>query len=423
MPQWKDKIEQHGVYKAIETIISDIDDLDPLEDKESAANLKRVREILERTLKILTGGNPYFKSRSTLDSIESNLTSLTTSLGEVVTHSTNPELLATYFEQMEPHLSQILNYAGQIRAVASPISENSAIEKVGSIRLNALAQTNKIRKEVNEEIKEVRTSLIDIDEKLQGLVADIAAEKARADSLINQFQADFNAGQKQRDAEFSEKLKKEYSKEVSNVISGLKSEVNRLVASTENTVRQWAVKNEELMATLEGHIEKAGLTAQTIAATILKAGYEETAEKQKDDATFWSRVTIGVSVIMVVFVGVMLVQSLIVDKPFSPESILPKALFTAVLVGVARWSAKLERRHSEASRSYEELSLELSTIAPFIATLPEELQREITKQLVPNYFVGRRFPNNRDAEDASESFSSPSQSVSETIKRLVSTKE
>ncbi len=423
MPKWKDDIERHSIHGTIEILRNDINELLPLSDKESTASLSRVVQILEKATKILTGGDPTFISTATLDAIQTNIASIKTSFGEIETHADSPDLHQTYFTQMEPHLSQILQYLGQVRAVASPLSQNSAFEKLGSIKLVAEAEASKIKKGFREEVDEIEESFTAIKEELTTVTASISEEKTRADNLITQFQSEFNSGQKERDAEFAKKIEKDYSVKISSKIKELDSSGKNLVDIVNGKLEAFDLQSAKSMETLEGHITRAGLVAQSIAQKGLKTEYEATAKIEKAEAKKWSWITLGVASAMVLSVAALLIQIIVFDKPFSPETIAPKALLTAILVGVARWTAKLEKRHSEEARNYKQLSLELETIAPFIATLDPGDQQEITKTLVPRYFVGRNSYGDEKSTDDADSFGSPSQNASDALKQLVPGKD
>ena len=423
MPQWKDEIEEHSVHGTIEILRNEIEKLLPLTDKESTASLRRVLQILEKATKILTGGDPTFISTTTLDAIESNVSAVKTNFNEIETHAETPDLHETYFSQMEPYLSQILQSLGQIRAVASPLSQNSAFEKLGSIKLGATAQASKIKKVFREEVDEIEESFADIKEELTTVTTSISEEKSRADNLITQFQTEFNSGQKERDAEFAKKLEKDFSVKVSSKIRELELSEKNLSDLVNENLAAFDSKSTASMETLDGHITRAGLVAQSIAQKGLKTEYEATAIKEKAEANKWSWITLGVAIVMIISVAALLIQIIIFDKPFSPETIAPKALLTAILVGVARWTAKLEKRHAEEARKYKQLSLELETIAPFIATLDPSDQQAITKNLVPRYFVGRNTSSEEKSTDDGEAFGSPIQNAGDALKQLVSGKD
>lgn len=421
MPKWKDDIESHSIHGTIETLRNDIVDLLPLSEKESMASLKRVLQILEKATKILTGGDPAFISAITLDAIQSNVASLKTSFDEIKTHVASPDLHQTYLNQMEPYLSQILQYLGQVRAAASPLSQNSAFEKLGTIKLGSEAQSSKIKKVFREEIDEIEASFTKIKEELTTVTASISEEKTRADNLITQFQSEFNSGQKERDAEFAKKIEKDYSVKILSKINELEKSKGSFAEEIKEKLTAFDSKSVVSMETLDGHITRAGLIAQSIAQKGLKTEYEATANIEKKEARKWSWITLGVAIVMIISVAALLVQIIIFDKPFSPETIAPKALLTAILVGVARWTAKLEKRHSEEARKYKQLSLELETIAPFIATLDPSDQQAITKTLVPRYFVGRN--GDEKLVDDGDAFGNPIQNAGDALKQIVPGKD
>lgn len=423
MPQWKNDIEAHSIHETIEILRDDIKELLPLIDKDSNDSLKRVLQILEKGMKILAGGDPAFISTVTLDAIQANIAAVTTSFNDIKTHATSPSLHKTYFDQMEPHLSQILINFGQMRSVTANLSQNSAFEKLGFIKLDAAAQASKIKASFQEEVDEIEESLTQINDKLTEVTTSVSEEKLRADSLITQFQTDFNTGQKERDSLFKKKLEKEFSEKIESTVTDAQSDFVILENRINEKVGDLDKNSERLMTLLEGHITKAGLVAQAIAQKALKTEYENTAIEERKAATKWSRFTIGISAFMILFVAAVVIKAFIDDKPFAPEAILQKALLTAVLIGVARWTAKLERRHTEEARKYKQLSLEFETMAPFIATLSKDDQQTITKTLVDRYFIGRNPNTNEKQTDDAESFGHPTESASDAIKNLLPGKQ
>ncbi len=290
--------------------------------------------------------------------------------------------------------------------------------KLGAIKLEASSEAANIKTVFREEVDEIKESLSETKEETATLTKSITDEKVRADSLISQFQTDFNTGQKERDATFAKRLEKDYAPKISTKLKEIDAARKIVIDDVANTVSVFNAETKGRMAELDAHISRAGLIAQSIAQKGLKTEYENASNKEEDAARKWENVTLGVSVVMGLFVIGLFIKTLFEEGPFSPETAIPKVLLTAILIGVARWTAKLEKRHSEEARKYKYLSLELETIAPFIATLPEGDQQTITKTLVPRYFVGRNPDSEDKAVEESDAFAHPAQNVSDAIKQI-----
>lgn len=424
MAHWKDAIRNHGARKALEDLYNEILDDEGFDEKETDAFVGRLSVVLDRGIRLLSAGDERFLPKKALESILTNTNNIRPAWESLRAQRAAPNLHQQYIDQMDPHIDQVLLQLAQIRAITTPITKDSAFEKLGNIKVDAETKIREIEAELLSDVEEISQTLTTLEEKSSALTIQINEEKTRADALITQFQSEFNSGQKERDEKFKTKLDKEYSSKLNKELDTFQHRFDKLEDQKIEKIRHLDSESERLIAVLDGHIKKAGLVAQSIAEKAIQSQFAQNAADEKKEASKWANRTLILSILLIVVIGAILYWSIAQNQPISAETFLPKALILLVLVGVARWTAKLEKRHTDEARKYKQLSLELETIAPFIATLSEAEQQGITKLLVDRYFVGRSAHNQEQpAKDQDDSFTHPIQQFGDAIRTSLTKKD
>lgn len=422
MPQWKENLRNHKIFQVVPETLTRIETTEEFDTELNSDVVDRLILVLRRAVKILESTDLTYTSTDTLNSLRNNITAINANFDVLDANRSAPEAQTPARNEIESTINSMLVSLGQLRAIAYPINKESLVEKLGNLKLDAIKESEKIKTAAEAELAQLKLELELAKDDAIELRSSITDEKLRIDNLITQSQTEFYESQKSRDAEFAEKFKKDYGPKVTAKLK----EVDDNLAAFDNigasALKEFEDRAKTLNAALDGHVERAGLVSQAIAQKALKTTYEETSIKESDTAKKWSNYTLIVSAAMTLYVLVVLIQIIVQEKPFSPETIAPKVLLTAILVGIARWTAKLEKRHSDESRKYKQLSLELETIAPFIATLDAADQKAITKELVPKYFIGRSAAKDEVKDDEGESFGHPGNTIADIGKKLLPTK-
>jgi len=425
MNYWKEKIRQHQVFAELDDLLDKLNYEEPFTDEKTKGAIERLIKVLEKATKILSGADETFIANVHLDNLLSYIQSIKPQFTGLINQRSNVSAQAPHRGNIETYTDSILVTLSQIRGIVAPISQNSVFEKLGYIKINADAKLQEIEKALEKQITESKENLTNLETKTTELSDSIRDEKIRADNLITQFQSEFSDGQKERDDKFIKKFEKEFAPKINNQVTESKRQFEALKTEIDTKLIQLADDSDAIMATLNNHTNKAGLVAQAIAQKAIQTEYEETARIERKDANIWKWITLGISVVMIAVIGITLYFTVILNQPASIETLLPKFLLTAILVGVARWTAKLQKNHLEESRKFKRLSLELHTIAPFIATLEEKDQRQITIQLVDRFFIGKSHDSSNNGHSSpsdDDAFKFPTESLAEVINKINPTK-
>ena len=224
MEHWKQEIAEHPVHSEIKSLITELSNEQSYSDPNTDGAIHRLQSVLEKTMKIIDGADERYIPKPALDNISSFMSSAKSNLAALRGFRSNAGGQVTYRDQIENYSGQILMTVGQIRAVAAPISKNSAFEKIGFIRLDAQAKVREIEKSLNAEIESLKESLKEIKDQSSKISESVTEDKARIDNLLVQFQSEFNNGQKERDRSFKNKLEKEFVPSLDAAVDSIRTD-------------------------------------------------------------------------------------------------------------------------------------------------------------------------------------------------------
>ena len=115
--------------------------------------------------------------------------------------------------------------------------------------------------------------------------------------------------------------------------------------------------------------------------------YQNIANNESKHANFWRWATI-----FIFGVGIIIAASTFVkywNTPINQEngwSIFIRLLYAIAITAPAWYTAKESARHRTNADRARQTELELASLGPFIALMPNEKQIEIREKLTPSYF-------------------------------------
>jgi predicted transcriptional regulator len=261
-----------------------------------------------------------------------------------------------------------------------------------------------------------------LSQRITELAAEVAAQKARADSVIAQLQQQFSEAQADRQTKAAaaeeERAKIFKQSQEHRDADELKASTGRQSAfiaymdATKATQELQSGKWTESVDSLIADIEKQKAQAEKIVGIIsmeaVSHGYGKTANEERDSATTWRWVAVVALVCWIVAGCVFF--ALTYDKDLSLSALARQFLISTPFVLLAGFAALQVSKHQKAERFNRQQELEIAAIDPYLASFDEPSKIAVKRELADKLF------GQRDAEPTKGESSQVAESVSETLK-------
>ena len=253
-------------------------------------------------------------------------------------------------------------------------------------------------KTVKESQKEVQEKFDAANQKMGELNKGIESQKVRLDAITSQFQNQFSEAQESRIGKFSEFLKvkgeevavgeKARSEAFNLLFSGVHKDVADLknVAGLELKALITNLMNDgaNALSILNNHKIEVERLVGVITNTGWVGGFQKIANEERESAGKWEMGAIWSMIGLTVFAAITLFLTF--KNGFNWGSFAARVFVTltfGVLAGYCALQAEQRRKNERRNRRLE---LELASMNPFLASLPEASQNDIKKGLAEKYF-------------------------------------
>jgi hypothetical protein len=246
-----------------------------------------------------------------------------------------------------------------------------AFERNARDRLDALRQRYAV---ADKKFDDVSARADAIEQRIAELETSLAANRTELDTMLQRHSGEFTAAQEERAKEYQEE-----AQAIRAELSQLQEEARKEVESRVAEIRRM----EEESAGLVGAIGLAG--------TAERYGEEVVQQRVAADRWRWATIVFALGA-----VGIGLYAVLAGDQ--EPEALIAKLAVSAVLGGLAAYTASQSGRHRRREERARALQLELTAFAPFIEPL-DPAQREEERVLMTRRTFGRAINPEGSPED------------------------
>jgi hypothetical protein len=430
--QWIERAKTHAVHGVLSNLdvaldaASDVASSAP--DGTALASLDRLRVVFGHARSVLSEGDAYLIPHQALDNVSTAAAQASSEVSSYVS-SRNPGHLTN----ANSHADSTLIYLGYVQSILRSSDATALAKSVTELRRAADAH---IRALVAEVAKSV-TALADVQSQMATLNAEISNQKTRLDNAIAQFSSNASTAEAERAKQFVDsELKRS---EVANAAE----ETRRQQSATFHDERKTAfeiqleasrarfeallteakTRFDELSATLtaeederqqefntamedirekvqellnekrtaadqqitaiEGEKSKAEKLVHVIGNTGMVGGYQKAADEERWSMWVWQVLTV---IGMIGFIIVAVLVALALREITWPGLI--GRIFVATSFGVlAAYAGRQAAVHRDAMRKNRRMELELASIDPYIALLPEPEKIIVKKALAERMFA------------------------------------
>lgn len=371
-------------------------------ETEELEEIQGIRRVLQFVRAQLDGADPDLVSSAFLDDLRNKLNPITQELQNYL-HNSNRQHLSN----AASHVDNVIRSAVMIPAIRSPDDVAGLRESITSFRRSASQLLRSLEDEISKEAESVQG----LRQSMSQLQQEIDAQKGRLDTAISQFQQQtsdaagqslqqasgaasrfleqFSAAQERRSSEF-EKLLADSREQFQELTQAREEELKALARTLESAgVEQRKQLDERARSTLN-QIETLRDQAQQIVHTVGNIGmtgdYQRNAEEQRTSANRWRVAAMILFVLGVT--GATLLLGVVAKDDLSLVTTLRRIALAVLILTPAYYAAQQSRVHREREVRYRSIELELASLDPFLALMPDDLRQSIKSELAGRYFAG-----------------------------------
>ncbi|NRT55387.1 hypothetical protein [Sphaerotilus uruguayifluvii] len=258
-------------------------------------------------------------------------------------------------------LSKVFDFlTNQFNAEHFPI-ENSIIKKINLKITEMNNLTEKINNPRKNNLSETDQNRINYHDKIQSLgkhIDHVVKRQVELDLLCKNARENAEAANSQ-------------SKELSSEIDNIKREANN--------------RTEEIIKNLHEKQKEINELVGVISGTAIAGSYEKSAAEEKDLAEITRRISVILMLIIVVIIGYSILETR--SPEFDWKVSLTRVILSLTISIPATYLARESTKHRSKQHEYLRMSLDLKSITPYLASLPNEEQNKIKSEMADRIFA------------------------------------
>lgn len=401
MDSFDEQIKNHSSLSLAKELNNLFDSMERLDlDAQCRESMHRLRRVNEHFLSAAFSADPELTSFQALRSIEQALNKI------------KQEISAFKNDKNINHLNNANTSADQIlmnlRGLWVPVKDLD-LEQVRDAISSFRKSVGQNSRYVEQELQETRKEGKSLRSELQELQKSIEEQKVRADSVINELQSQFSKSEESRREEFSNFLKEEKGN-IDGVVAELENKNESFFASWRdkfnNLMNEADSDSREVLGDLERFKRQAEQLVHVITNTGMVGGFQRVANEERRAGRFWDAVSLFSLVGMVGFAIYAFKGAF---QEFEVGVFLARFGVVLTFGALAGYSARQADKHHKVERRNRRVELELASIDPFLAELPESERNKVKTAVADRLFA-------RESEESlgfvKENVSAPSAKVS-----------
>lgn len=435
MSQLTEKFANHPLHETVQALDSALTEIESsdLSDVSAIERIDRVRQVQRFVIARFGGVDPSLVPQDRLDSINNLFKEQVAQLNAYKTDKNDTRLT-----NASNTCDQILNQLASIPIATTPAEVEGLREAMISFRRSLGQHARHVETDYDNLNKEFKG----ISGRFAELTTEITAQKGRLDTAISQFQEQFSEAERIRREEYATESKntrdelnrilESTKQDVASVTADFRQqfkeaeaerkaqytteskttrdELNRILEAgklefsdiaKEHTLTfaklasdakesrmamesEFTKKVDYYLALLDQRKEEAEKLVHVIGNTGMVGGYQQVANQERTSSRYWNAVT-GFFILGFIGFAIFAFET-IATGDFKLGTFGARA-FVAIAFGIGlAWAARQAERHQETERRSRRMELELASISPFLALLPEPTQVEIRKELANRFF-------------------------------------
>jgi hypothetical protein len=358
--------------------------ISPEDQIEAFGDIERLKEVINYIIFRLNKSDPLLVTTAVLDSIDN-----------IISNISN-EINAFKSNRNYNHLIYANNHANSAlsKSLQLPLPREVLGADFGKdIFTNLRHATLEYLKKLNNERKRLNENLSLLSRRVDETIAEISNQKGRLDTAISEYQQQFSQAESNRQAQFTDAQNErnklldqqtiDYQKKIQENIEAFKKEVNEHISNSELKIGDISTslteKSQETLQELETYREQAQNLLHVIGSTGMAGEYQKVADKSRTDTIKWEIITVFSMACLIIFAILTFLATQATD--IRCGNVGARA-FVAITFGIfAAYGIKQADRYLDNEIRNRLFQLELSSIDPYLANLPNELQDQVKLEL------------------------------------------
>lgn len=394
MSQWIERIQDHAVFKELADLEQSLESSRVAAQADSTAfdAWERIERVAKFIKAFLFDIDPLLVPPSHLSNAHSQLQQVRNQLNNFAGNQN-----VGHLNEANNQLDNVLSYLGSIPRLEKAVSTQELGEAASSYKKSIGGLIRSLEKQLAAVVTEKNS----LQNKLQELTTEVAAQKQRADNVIAQMQQQFSAAQEARQSEATS-LETKRSKEFEVAEEERAQESEEALVSqgknfseflTASKAQHDALRDDlssqgkSLIAALETQKFHAEKVVGIISTEAVAHGYGKTANEERDAAKDWRLIAV-LALIAWIIVG-LFSFALTYDKDLSLSALARQFLISTPFVLLAGFAALQVSKHQRAERINRQQELEIAAIDPYLATFDDDTRNEVKRTLAEKLFGQR----------------------------------
>lgn len=370
-------LTDHAVNGVIEQILAfSEDERLPAREAELPPELKagagRVFTFARLIRDLLEKSAPAEVSLSGLSGVQSNLQNVLSEFSNFVANGNQAHLTNAL-----SHLDNAANISAWTffnRPVRGAKPQFESIASVQKAAEKAIAAIQKRVTAFNESLSATSAQLQAQNERIEQLSGTLEEVRNSSAAAVASIQQQFSESQSAFRNEL-DALKKAFETEREKLVQDFSSDADAVIKQ------------------LDAQKDKAAKIVQVVGNIGVTGNYQALAENENTAADRWRWITLGFFTVGILLVSAVLLHHLFAGETSGLDSLVVRFALAAVVTLPALYAASESSRHRRVAEQARRTELQLASLSPFLATLPQDKQNEILEQLAPTYFVGSPQPS------------------------------
>lgn len=370
MSQWVDKFRAHAVHDVLSQLSSQIESAREIadDDSDALAHLLRLSRSIDLTTSRLSECDPEVAPFAPLVGLQQRAQQILDQLNSYVSNENAGHLTNANNEVDQFIIILNTNYPPGVSLGSSDIVD---------ILTEARAELERFASASEDHLTRLTQECEELSTKSDETIQELGAQRTRLDEAINNFQQQFAQAEEARREQAQQALEEQ---------AVAFSEFERTEAESLAELRaQISSTAEELISELNAHREQAQKTLHAIGNTGMVSGYQTDANESRDASRNWKRFTVG-SMLGLIGFAVFAFLLTMETGEFDFGRFGARVFVAATFGIVAAYCARQADRLDERERKSRKMELELASIDPYLANLPEEIQRKVKETLAARFF-------------------------------------
>lgn len=410
MSQWSDRIQNHAVWatlKSVEEALMHAEAVATAEDGAALEGLSRLRSVVAFAGQRLSSLDPELVHPDPVNNINSYLAQLSTYV-QSFTSSKN----VGHLSNANTSADAVLLHVMQLGALLSDGEVDGIRESVTNFR-RAVGQHLRF---VENDVEPLRDSAETLKNRVRELGDEITTQKNQVTSLSAEYQAQFSKAQEKRITEFAEAQQQradqfttsekervaEFEEQMRTVDEAIeqmdtavsaaqKATIDELHKSLTDTTTEFTEAAEEQVKEIRRRREEAEKLLGIIGNVGITSGYQKAANEARIISWIWQLVAIGSMGGLIYIAWQAFLPSIDKQQTFLWSAFAGRVFVSLTFGVLAAYAAHQANHYQDRERRNRKTALELESLGPYLASLPDTKQEEF-RLLMADRTFGRDLP-------------------------------